>query len=160
VDAGSSERDWLGNSRYEGGDEMTRYLIDTNIICFLVNEKEKLTRKTSDILEDYGNMIYTSSECVKELINLHQSGKITAGIWKSSEDIIKYIINETNIEVKYVKEEHLRTLANLKFFPDHKDPSDRVIVSQAITERIPLISSDRKFFYYKNCGLDFVYNER
>jgi PIN domain nuclease of toxin-antitoxin system len=113
-----------------------------------------------DILEDYGNRIYTSSECVKELINLHQSGKIEIDIWKKPEDIIDFIINETSIDIKYVKEEHLRTLANLNFFSDHKDPSDRVIVSQAITERIPLISGDRKFFYYENCGLDFVYNGR
>jgi len=139
---------------------MRRYLIDTNIMYFLVNEKEKLTRMVSDILENYGNQIYISSECVKELINLHQSGKIEVAMWKKPDDVIEFILNETNIEIKYIGEEHLRTLANLKFFPEHKDPSDRVIVSQAITERIPLISSDRKFFYYNKCGLDFVYNKR
>jgi PIN domain nuclease of toxin-antitoxin system len=139
---------------------MKRYLIDTNIICFLFNEKEMLKRWVLDILEDYENRIYTSSECIKELINLHQSGKIEIDMWKKPEDIIDFIINETSIDIKYVKEEHLRTLANLKTFSDHKDPSDRVIVSQAITERIPLISSDRKFFYYENYGLDFVYNGR
>jgi PIN domain nuclease of toxin-antitoxin system len=43
---------------------------------------------------------------------------------------------------------------------DPGDPSDHLIISQAITEGIPLISSDRKFHFYTQQALDFVYNER
>lgn len=59
------------------------------------------------------------------------------------------------------REEHMRTYARLQLNKamDHKDPSDHVIISHAITERIPLISSDRKFDFYRNQGLDFIKNE-
>ena len=43
---------------------------------------------------------------------------------------------------------------------DHRDPSDHVIISHAITEHMPLISSDTRFGYYRAQGLDFIYNKR
>jgi PIN domain nuclease of toxin-antitoxin system len=43
---------------------------------------------------------------------------------------------------------------------DHKDPSDHVIISHAITNKIPLISSDGRFPFYTNQGLDLIYNAR
>jgi PIN domain nuclease of toxin-antitoxin system len=61
-----------------------------------------------------------------------------------------------------VKKEHLLTYASLSTneAQNHSDPSDHIIISQAITEHMPLISSDRKFHFYTDQQLDFVYNER
>jgi len=59
-----------------------------------------------------------------------------------------------------VAEEHLRTLARLPLFPDHRDQTDRIAIAQAITEKIPIISSDRKFQDYRRSGLDLVFNKR
>ena len=38
----------------------------------------------------------------------------------------------------------------------HKDPSDHVIISHAITEHLTLLSSDDKFPYYRNQGLELI----
>lgn len=38
--------------------------------------------------------------------------------------------------------------------------SDHLIISHAITNHIPLISRDRKFWFYKNQGLDLIYYGR
>jgi len=38
---------------------------------------------------------------------------------------------------------------------EHHDPSDRLIIAQAITERMPLIGSDTKFKKYKKIYSDF-----
>lgn len=43
---------------------------------------------------------------------------------------------------------------------DHNDPSDHIIISHAISLKIPLISSDRKFAFYRKQGLDLIDNER
>lgn len=45
-------------------------------------------------------------------------------------------------------------------YDDHRDPNDRLIIAQAISDQIPLISSDRKFSRYERYGLDFIFNER
>jgi PIN domain nuclease of toxin-antitoxin system len=60
--------------------------------------------------------------------------------------------------IKYVKKEHLKTLVNLPIVSNHNDPNDRLIISQAITEKIPLISSDTTFPLYRKHGLDLIEN--
>ena len=137
-----------------------RYLIDTNILIFYVVDPDELTREVEDILEDHNNQIYIPSRCVEELIQLRQSGKITATMWKTAEDIVHSITDEFGFDIKYVAKEHLLTLARLPLLPDHKDPTDRIAIAQAITEKTPLISSDREFPRYKRFGLDLVFNRR
>jgi len=136
-----------------------RYLIDTNILYFHIADPDQLSAEVKDILKDYSNCIYVPLKCVEELIYLQQSERIKLKKYKSGDDIIDFI-DDMNIEIKYPKREHVLTLARLPIFPDHKDPADRVIIAQAITEKIPLISSDRKFHYYIKYGLNFVFNKR
>lgn len=50
--------------------------------------------------------------------------------------------------------------ASLPLYDDHRDPADRLIIAQAIADRVALVSSDRKFSRYGRHGLHFVYNER
>jgi len=136
-----------------------RYLIDSNILIYCF-DKELLTAEVKDILGDYGNRIYVPSKCVEEMIYLQQTGKISPKQWKTAEGVVDFIVQEMGFGIKSAGEEHLRTLARLPLFPDHKDPTDRIIVAQAITEKIPIISSDRKFHNYVKHGLDFVFNKR
>lgn len=56
----------------------------------------------------------------------------------------------------------MKTYANMIIndIQGHKDPSDHVIIAHAITERLPLISSDKRFEFYRTQGLDFIFNEK
>jgi len=136
-----------------------RYLIDSNILILNIVDDDQLTTEVKDIIDDYGNRIYVPSKCVEELIYLQQSRKISVKRWKTAKDILEHI-EELGFGIKYVAAEHLRTLAELPLFPDHKDQTDRIAIAQAITEKIPIISSDRKFHDYRRYGLDFVFNKR
>ncbi|MDR3094502.1 MAG: type II toxin-antitoxin system VapC family toxin [Bacteroidales bacterium] len=134
-----------------------RYLIDTNVFLFYVFSN-KLDDSVRQILENYENSIYLSSESVKEVIHLFQREKIKTKRWKRSADIFTSI-DEWNITIKYVSKEHLQTFASLDSVENHNDPSDRLIIAQAITEKLPLISSDRKFEHYRRQKLNFIYNK-
>ncbi|GHT23029.1 twitching motility protein PilT [Bacteroidia bacterium] len=136
-----------------------RYLIDTNIFLFYVSDSAYLDKDVRNILENYENGIYISSESVKEVIHLLQSGKIKTKMWKSANDIFETIENVSHFTIKYVNEQHLRTFAALDRVENHNDPSDRLIIAQAITEKLPLISSDRKFEHYRKQKLNFIYNK-
>ena len=136
-----------------------RYYIDSNIVYFRAADKSQLTAKVRDIIEDLGALKYVPSKCVEELIYLTQSGKIRVKEWKSAEDIVEYIEKELS-GIVYVNRNHLRKLAELPLFPDHKDQTDRIIIAQAIADRIPIISSDEKFHDYKRSKLNFIFNER
>ena len=42
----------------------------------------------------------------------------------------------------------------------HTDTSDHLIIAYAITEHLPLISSDGKFDFYCKQGLNFIFNKK
>ena len=52
------------------------------------------------------------------------------------------------------------TYAGLETVTDHKDPNDHMIIAQSISDKIPVISSDKKFKLYENHGLQLVFNKR
>ncbi|MDR2087452.1 MAG: PIN domain-containing protein, partial [Dysgonamonadaceae bacterium] len=106
-----------------------RYLIDTNIFLFYTSDSSFLDRSVRTILENYENIIYISSESVKEAIHLFQTGKVKKKSWKTASDIINSIENESGITIKYVTREHLLTFAALDRVERHNDPNDRLIIA-------------------------------
>jgi PIN domain nuclease of toxin-antitoxin system len=100
-----------------------------------------------------------STTSIKEIIHLYNSGKIKTKIWKRVEDIIPSI-EAANFRLLPVKREDLITYTTLSTPAGHNDPNDHIIISQAITERMILISSDRKFAQYIDQNLRFIFNDR
>ena len=136
-----------------------RYFIDTNIFIFACTDVDELSRETVKILEDYENSLIISIESVRELVMLIKGGRINNKIWQSYLDI-KASLDAHGIEIRYISESHLKTLYALRPAPHHSDPADLMIIAQAITEDIPLISSDTKFPLYARQGLKSILNKR
>ena len=59
-----------------------------------------------------------------------------------------------------VHKEHYETYSKLQLnkAQEHYDPSDHLIISHALTNRLTLISADGKFPFYRNQGLDLIEN--
>jgi PIN domain nuclease of toxin-antitoxin system len=119
-----------------------------------------LDNDVCQILENSENIIYVSSESIKEAIHLFHTQRVKTNKWKVSRDIFNFIEKELGFVIKYVQKEHLITFASLDLVKDRNDPTDRLIISQAISEKIPLISSDRKFEHYRKQNLLFIYNRK
>jgi PIN domain nuclease of toxin-antitoxin system len=135
-----------------------RYLLDTNILVFYAQGGESLDKETAAIFDDYENLIYVSSEVIKETMHLIRYEKINVKQWKNPSDVWKSI-EEWKFNIDYVKKEHIKTLGNLVAAKDHKDPTDHIIIAQAITNKTPLVSSDQQFRHYKKQGLELVFND-
>jgi len=136
-----------------------RYFLDTNILVFMLENPDEIHQDVVNIISDYSNTLYTSSICISELIYLLQINKVKIKVLKNLNDILM-MIQEMGVEILYIQSHHLKTLSNLPLYPKHKDPNDRLIVAQAITDKIPVISSDRDFILYEKQGLEFIYNKR
>ena len=134
-----------------------RYLIDTNVFIRITVDYD-VSDDTKFLLENYENIIYISSESIKEFIHLVQNGKVIPRKEIRSLDVFDFIEKILGFNVKYVSKEHLRTFAKLDVVEGHNDPSDRIIIAQALTEKMPVISSDAKFPKYKKQGLDLISN--
>ena len=139
-----------------------RYYFDTNILAFILFDKrldDNCDKNVRDIISNYENIFYISSIAMRELIKLYHDGELKSAKYKSIDDIF-LLLNEYNIEVKPFTKQHVITYGKLLLMLDHKDPNDHMIIAQSISDKIPVISSDRKFKLYENQGLQLVFNKR
>lgn len=139
-----------------------RYLIDTNIIVYIISDPDSLDNDVKAIISDPDNTLYTSAESAKELVIAYRNKGLLTKRWGKAEDMLNSIEDEYGIYIRPINREHIHTYARLSLNTrqDHRDPSDHVIIPHAITEHMPLISSDTRFGYYRAQGLDFIYNKR
>ena len=140
---------------------MARYLLDTNILVFIVNkDDDRLNADVQAILMDYENEFLVSIESIRELIVAYRTKKLLTRLFHSSIEMVEAIQKDYGIRILLTDMEVMRTMAKLTIneAEQHNDPSDHLIISQAITMKLPLISSDRKFSFYKSQGLDLIYN--
>ena len=139
-----------------------RYLLDTCVFIHYATDRDLLSQDVCALLMDYDNMLYISAETVRELVIQFNKGKLVSKCWKTADAMINSIKEDYFIGILPLREEHMRTYANLRIneAQDHNDPSDHVIISHAITNRIPLISDDGKFEFYRNQGLELIVNKK
>jgi len=138
-----------------------RVLIDACIFVFMISDEERLSPDVTEILSDYDTELCMSMESVKELVIAYRSNGFNTKRWRSATDLIHPISDEYFITILPIGFETMVTYSRLRIndAEGHHDPSDHVIISQALTEKLPLISSDHKFLFYRKHGLDLIYNE-
>ena len=139
-----------------------RYLIDTNIFVYAATDRDSLSRDVKAILEEPDTLLHMSAESVCELIIGYRNKGLCSKRWKTTEEMVAAIEDEFYIQILPLKKEHMETYARMEIneAQGHKDPSDHVIIAHAITEHLPLISSDTRFPFYRSQGLDLIFNEK
>jgi len=142
---------------------MARYLLDTNILVYIVNKEDDcLCKEVQAILKDYENEFLVSIETIRELIVAYRTKKLLVKLFRSSIEMVDSLQKDYGVRIVQTDMEVMRTMAKLTIneAEQHFDPSDHLIIAQAITMRLPLISSDRKFPFYRRQGLELIFNER
>lgn len=139
-----------------------RYLIDTNIFVYMSTDVDSLSRDVLALLDEPDALLYISAESVKELIVGYRNKGLCSKRWKTADEMVRAIEEEFFITILPVTKEHMNTYARLELNEamGHKDPSDHIIIAHAITERMPLVSSDTRFPFYRAQGLDLVFNKK
>jgi len=137
-----------------------RFYLDTNMLIFiLMLDKNNINVKISDILGDYSSILCTSSVAAKELLLLYRIGKLKSKKFKSEADILAGL-EKGGIEILFFNQYHFAQYIKLAIPNSHKDMNDHAIIAQAISDKIPLISSDHEFRSYTSQGLEFIFNKR
>jgi PIN domain nuclease of toxin-antitoxin system len=126
----------------------------------LFGEKDKISQETQSILSDYNCQLYISIIAVKELLQLWRIGKVKSKKFKSANDLVKSIETDLLIKIEPFSIQNLEVLSKLIVSENHNDPFDHAIISQAISDKLTLISSDTKFKHYTSQKLKFVFNKR
>ena len=126
----------------------------------MVSDRQSLTKDVSALIEDPENLKYLSIVSLQELITAFRTKKLLSNIWKSEAEMISFVLNDPSVEVDNTDINVIRTLAALQVneAQDHKDPFDHIIIAQAISHRMTLVSSDTKFAFYRKQGLRLIEN--
>lgn len=118
-------------------------LLDTDILIWFLEGKSKLSIRQRDLIIDGENDVYASIASLWEIAIKLSLRKLD--LTKSFDEIINALRKE-NIEVLPITPDHLVKVTTLHF--RHRDPFDRIIIAQAMSEEIPIMTLDRNFAEY------------
>jgi PIN domain nuclease of toxin-antitoxin system len=113
-------------------------LLDSNVLLFAAADPGKLTPKVRDLLESPACDIYVSTGTIWELLLKARKGKLRIGT--DTVASLKTWCAKLRARVVPVTDEHVYRAVRLQGL--HKDPFDRLLVAQAQTEDLALVTSD------------------
>jgi PIN domain nuclease of toxin-antitoxin system len=122
-----------------------KYLIDTHTLLWIVDRNSQLSKTAQERYIDESNEILLSIASIWEMaIKISLKKLIIPGFLS---DFVKDHVIGNNIRILNISLSHIYRLETLRYH--HKDPFDRLIISQAIKENIPIISPDNRFDQYE-----------
>ena len=119
-------------------------LIDTHVLIWFITDDIKLPPKMRQIIENIENDCFVSIATYWEIAIKHSLGRLDLN---SGLENIFQIIEETGFEILPITVNQILNNARLEFH--HKDPFDRIIIAQAISENLSMITKDEQFKEYK-----------
>jgi PIN domain nuclease of toxin-antitoxin system len=125
-----------------------RLLLDTAIFIFAVESPERLSKRAVAAVENPANILELSTVSLAEIAIKTALGKL-----RISSEIARQAIEDLGIRTLPYTAEHALRLFELPLH--HGDPFDRQIIAQALSEEIPVVTSDEKFGLYR--GLKVVW---
>lgn len=125
-----------------------RLLLDTAVLIYAVESPERLSKRAVTALQNQENVLEISPVSLAEIAIKSALRKLSV-----SAAIARQAIQELDIRVLPYTAEHAYRLFDLPLH--HGDPFDRQIIAQALSENIPVVTSDEKFSLYK--GLKIVW---
>ncbi|SRR5579883_2147633 len=122
-----------------------KILLDTQAFIFLSCDAPELSKKAKKLFLDEENDFYLSLASVWEIAIKVSIEKLT--FKKSFEKIILQQIQENGIAQLPINFRHVIKVTNLPFH--HRDPFDRLLVAQALEEKLHVMSNDQVFDRYQ-----------
>jgi PIN domain nuclease of toxin-antitoxin system len=119
----------------------TRLLLDTVALIWALESPECISRKAKVALEKSDAVLEISAISLSEIAIKSAIGKLSL-----SEQDIRAGIADLRLRVLPYASVHALRLFSLPLH--HSDPFDRQIIAQALSENIPVVTSEEKFRLY------------
>ncbi len=123
---------------------MTRLLLDTHVWLWMLERPERLSVATRERLEDGATELWLSAVSVVEIAIKHRLGKLD--LPAPVERYVPERMRRTAVDALPLEVPHALALAALPLH--HRDPFDRMLIAQAVSEQVPLVTADDAFGAY------------
>ncbi|MCL5802122.1 MAG: type II toxin-antitoxin system VapC family toxin [Gammaproteobacteria bacterium] len=119
-----------------------RVLLDTSVLILAMNDDPKLSNAARSEIQQAA-IVYVSAASIWEI-------GIKAGIGKLKINLDRLIpcLQEAGFEQLTVTWEHAKAVSDLPEY--HKDPFDRMLIAQAQTEPLRLLTQDKTLLQYSD----------
>ncbi len=121
-----------------------KYLLDTHSLLWITSDSKRISDRVKRIYRNESYEIFFSAASIWELAIKISLKKLS--IYQELSLFVKEHIIDNNIQILKVIPIHLYPVQSLPFH--HRDPFDRLLVAQCLTENITLISKDKVFDKY------------
>lgn len=121
------------------------FLLDTHIFLYFINGDYSISKKTIALINNPLSEKFISVASIWEITVKINIGKLRL---KDNLDSIYKILDEFNISILHPQKIHFKVNLDLPLI--HKDPFDRLIISQAIADDLILITDDQHIKNYPN----------
>ena len=121
-----------------------RILIDTHILIWHLEGNNLLLPAYRTLISDPENTTLISIASLREIAIKASRGRLSLS---HSLDSIVRSIEDSLGQILDIIPEHTVQVSKLPF--QHRDPFDRMLIAQAIVEKVPLITADPEFNAYE-----------
>jgi PIN domain nuclease of toxin-antitoxin system len=120
------------------------FLLDTHAFLWFASGDTQLPLSVCNKIKDVNHPCYLSIASLWEITIKHQIGKLSLN--STLGELFEFLVRN-EIEIIDITLEHLLSLSKLPNV--HSDPFDRLIISQALSENLTIITRDKIFKKYK-----------
>ena len=128
-----------------------KLLLDTHLLIWAASDDPALSGQARSLIEDPINTLYFSVQSIWEIViksSLRRPDfQLDARVFRTNLLDVGY--NELSIEAHHV-------LEILQLPPIHRDPFDRMLIAQAISEGIVLLTHDDIVRQYHSAPVQYV----
>jgi len=121
-----------------------RVLVDTHVFLWWVEGNRALPAKAREALSDRDN------ECLFSLVSVWELAiKAGLGKLKLALPVQRYVVEHVianGFRILDIRMEHVGRVESLA--PHHGDPFDRLLIAQALEEKLPIVTADPVFRKY------------
>lgn len=121
-----------------------RYLLDSRTFLWWCGQSAKLSSRAFELIKNGDNAIYISLISIREIQIKSQLGKVD--LPKPIMDIFAEQHERHHIELLAIALTHMQALTTLP--NPHVDPFDRMLIAQAIAEKMTIVTGDPQFAAY------------
>lgn len=115
-----------------------RILLDTHTLLWFVDASPNLSDHAREVIEEPANQKIVSIVSLWEIAIKHSLGRLVLSL--PLDQYINTYLTPSKVELLPIETLHILTFSQMPWH--HRDPFDRILVAQAITENIPIISVD------------------
>jgi PIN domain nuclease of toxin-antitoxin system len=121
-----------------------RLLLDTHTFIWFVTDSPRLSDRVKQLIEDDYNEKLLSPASIWEMAIKHSMGKLNFST--PFPQFIEQQIGLNSMDLLPIEISHINVVSTLALH--HRDPFDRLLISQALVENMPILSVDKAFDAY------------